>query len=182
MRNLLLFLDARLGESSTYAGIAALLLAVHVNVAPGTMNLVTLWGVALAGVLAVILKEGGTKPGAAVAQDALAALVAAVKAMPEGGATAAKVLFAALLLPFALAACTPAQTQQTLSVICSGDPVAYAAGQAAGTVISVTMPPSAGLTTAMMTADQALLHPTIVNACKGLGQVPVALPATVPKS
>ncbi len=83
MRSLLAYLDARFGEASTYAGIAAVLGAAHVSVDPGVLHAVTLWGVVLAGALAVLIGEAGNKPDQTVATDVLTALVAGIKAMPE---------------------------------------------------------------------------------------------------
>jgi len=86
MMDLLRYLDARMGEASTYAGVAALLGALHVSVDPGVLHAATLWGMCLAGVLAVVLREAGKVPAAQVAEDAAAALVAGVKAMPAPAA------------------------------------------------------------------------------------------------
>lgn len=82
MRDLLAFLDARFGEASTYAGLAAVLTAAHVSVDPGLWHAMTLWGVVISGVLAVVIRESGTKPAAEVAADVLDATVTAIKAMP----------------------------------------------------------------------------------------------------
>ncbi len=82
MRDLLRYLDARLGEASTYAGLAAVLGAAHISVDAGVLHAVTLWGVVLSGALAVLIGEAGNRPGQTVATDVLAALVAGIKAMP----------------------------------------------------------------------------------------------------
>jgi hypothetical protein len=89
MRSLLLYLDARFGEPSTYAGLAALLAAGHVSLDPGVLHAVTLWGVVISGVLAVVLSEAGKKPPATIAADVLNALMTGIKAMPETTATPA---------------------------------------------------------------------------------------------
>lgn len=86
MRSLLLYLDARFGEASTYAGLAAILTAAHVSVDPGLLHAVTLWGVVVSGVLAIVLREAGNKPPGQIATDVLAAVVAGIKAMPEPAA------------------------------------------------------------------------------------------------
>lgn len=79
MRDLLLFLDARLGEPSTYSGLAALFLATHVNVDPGVMHAITLWGTGIAAGMAALLSEVGQKPPSQIASDAVEALAAALK-------------------------------------------------------------------------------------------------------
>ena len=79
-----------------------------------------------------------------------------------------------------LAGCSAGQ-QQTLSAICAADPALYAAGQAAGTVVTVTVPGTAGIGAAALTADQVLLHPAVVGACAGIGKLPVAAAASTPK-
>ena len=89
MMNLLKFLDARFGEPSTYSGIAALLLLVHLNVDAGTMSTVTTWGVVVSGLLAILLREWGSKPPAAIAGDVLAALAPTLQAMQNPPAASA---------------------------------------------------------------------------------------------
>lgn len=83
MRGLLEYLDARFGEASTYAGLSAMLAAAHISVPAGLWADVTLYGVLLSGVLAVVIRESGTKPAAQVAADVLSAVVAAVKKLPD---------------------------------------------------------------------------------------------------
>lgn len=83
MMDLLKFIDARLGEPSTWAGIAVMLAAAHVSMPAGVWDQITLWGMVLAGAAGVFLKEADTKPTSQIASDVLAALVAAVKAMPD---------------------------------------------------------------------------------------------------
>lgn len=82
MRELLTYLDARLGEPSTYAGIAVLLGLMHVNVPAGVMQSASLWGAVIAGAMSMLLQEMGKKPGMQVADDVLGALVSGIKAMP----------------------------------------------------------------------------------------------------
>ena len=82
MRDLLAYLDARFGEASTYAGLAAILAAAHVSVDPGLWHAITLYGVVVSGVLAVVIREGGTKPPAQVAADVIEAVVTGIKALP----------------------------------------------------------------------------------------------------
>lgn len=55
------YILARFAEPSTYAGIAAALSALGYNIAPGLLQTITFAGVALAGIAAVILKEGAVK-------------------------------------------------------------------------------------------------------------------------
>ncbi len=84
MLDLLKLLDSRLGEPSTWAGIGTLLIAAHVSVDPGVWHTVTLWGTIGASALAAVLSEVGTgKTPAQIAQDGLAALIAAVRAAAE---------------------------------------------------------------------------------------------------
>lgn len=83
MMDILKFIDARLGEPSTWASIATMLAVAHVSVPAGVWDQVTLWGIVVAGTVGVFLKEAGTKPTTQIASDALSAFVAAVKAMPD---------------------------------------------------------------------------------------------------
>jgi hypothetical protein len=77
MMNLLKFIDARLGEPSTWAALAAMLTALHVNVDPGLLHALTVWGAGISGALGFLLTETqGGKSAGQVAQDVLAALVA----------------------------------------------------------------------------------------------------------
>lgn len=88
--DLLKFIDARLGESSTYASLAVLLALVHVNVDPGTMHVAALWGAVAASVLGVVLAEVGSgKTVPQIASDALGAFLAALKVMPAPAPTTA---------------------------------------------------------------------------------------------
>jgi len=89
MMDLLKFLDARLGEPSTYAGLAALLMAMNVNVDPGLWHQITLYGTVASGVLAALLSETGTQPPAQVALDALTSLATGMKAVSTATAAAA---------------------------------------------------------------------------------------------
>ena len=79
MLALLKMLDARLSEPSTYAGLSAILLALNVNIDPGVMHQVTLYGTILSGVLAVILSEIGNKPPMQIAIDVIEALASGLK-------------------------------------------------------------------------------------------------------
>ena len=77
MMNLLTYIDDRMGEASTWSAIAALLVALHVNVDPGLMKAITIWGTGFAGVLGFLIAENSSgKAGIQVAQDILNALVA----------------------------------------------------------------------------------------------------------
>ncbi len=95
MRGLLVYLDARLGESSTWASISAALVAAHINVPPGLWTQVTLWGAILAAGAGVLLREAGNKPPATVAADVLAVLKDAVTTAPAEPAAAAPPMGAA---------------------------------------------------------------------------------------
>ena len=85
MMDLLKYLDARLGEPSTYAGLAALLVAAHVNLPAGLWSDITLYGPVIAGALAVVLAEQGKKSAAQIAADVLASIKGA-PADPTKGA------------------------------------------------------------------------------------------------
>ena len=60
------YILARLGEASTYAGVAALLGGFHISVPATTLGAVTQVGIALAGALAVVLPASITGAGPAV--------------------------------------------------------------------------------------------------------------------
>jgi len=89
MKSLLLYLDARLGEPSTWVAIAGLLAAAHVSVAPGAWAQITLWGGVVSCCLGVVLKEAGNKPPQQIATDVLDAFVQGVHAMPAVSTPAA---------------------------------------------------------------------------------------------
>ena len=59
------YILARLGEASTYAGVAALLGGFHISVPATTLGAVTQVGIALAGALAVVLPASITGEGPA---------------------------------------------------------------------------------------------------------------------
>ena len=76
--SLLKYIDARLAEPSTWSAIAALLVALHVNVSSDLWHAVTLWGVGASGVLGFLIAESSSGNSTIqVAQDILAALVQA---------------------------------------------------------------------------------------------------------
>lgn len=79
MLALLKMLDARLSEPSTYAGLSAILLALNVNIDPGLLHQVTLYGTIAAGIGAILLSEIGNKPPMQVAVDVIQALAAGLK-------------------------------------------------------------------------------------------------------
>ena len=134
MRDLLAYLDQRMGEASTYASLAVMLTMMHVNVPPGLWQQITLWGAVIAAVLGVLIAEAGRKPAAQVVGDALGAFVGAVRAMPEepaAPAAAAPVagLLLAGLLGLGLTACAqPPQTTvaQVAVALTAADQVALA--------------------------------------------------------
>lgn len=110
MLDLLRYVNARFGEASTYASLAALLLAAHVNLDPGLAKQLMLWGMIGSGGIAVILSEVGAKPGSQIAADVLAAIIAGVKQLPDQAskaATAMLLLLAGTSL-LMLNACAPA--------------------------------------------------------------------------
>lgn len=87
MLALLKLLDARMSEPSTYAGLSAVLLALNVNIDPGVMHQVTLYGTLAAGVMSILLTEVGNKPPMQVAVDVIQALAAGLKAVVPEPAT-----------------------------------------------------------------------------------------------
>jgi hypothetical protein len=83
MMNLLKFIAARMDEPSTYASIAGMLVLLNINVSPGLMSAISLWGGIGSGVLGIILSEtAGGKTKLQIAQDAFQGLINAVRAMP----------------------------------------------------------------------------------------------------
>ena len=87
MMDLLKYLNARLGEASTLAGITGLLALLHVHLDPGVVKDITLYAPLVTGVLSVLLADtSARKPPAAVAQDVLAGLLAALPAVQQAPA------------------------------------------------------------------------------------------------
>ena len=81
MMDLLKYLNARLGEASTLAGITGLLALLHVHVDPGVVKDITLYAPVVTGVLSILLADAAAKkPTAAVAQDVLTGILAALPA------------------------------------------------------------------------------------------------------
>lgn len=78
--DLLKYINARLGESSTWASIAGLLLLAHVSVPAGAWQSVTMVGIIASGGLGVLLTEAGNKPSAQVAEDVIKAVAAGIAA------------------------------------------------------------------------------------------------------
>ena len=68
------YLVARLREPATWASIAVLLAAAHVNVDPGLWATITAWGVVASAALGVVLAETGSKSSGAIAEDVLKAV------------------------------------------------------------------------------------------------------------
>lgn len=84
MMDLLKYLNARLGEASTLAGITGLLALLHVHVDPGVVKDITLYAPLVTGVLSILLADNSAKkPPAAVAQDVLAGILAALPAVQQ---------------------------------------------------------------------------------------------------
>lgn len=79
MLDLLKYLDARLGEPGTWASIAAMLVLAHVSVDPGTWHVITAYGIIIAGLLGVVLREIGNKPPMQIANDVAQALLVGLK-------------------------------------------------------------------------------------------------------
>lgn len=82
MLEILAYANARMGESGTWAAIAAMLTALHVNVPPGVWSQVTAWAVIASGVLSVILKEA--QSGTSKSQIEADAFAALLKALQQG--------------------------------------------------------------------------------------------------
>jgi hypothetical protein len=83
LMDILKFVDERLGEPSTYAGLSAILLYANLNIDPGTMHTVTVWGMFASAGLAIVLKEVGNTPPLQIAVDVFTALGALLKAAPQ---------------------------------------------------------------------------------------------------
>lgn len=96
IKSLLAYADARLGESSTYAAIAGLLLAMGVNVPAGVLHECATWGGIVSGALGIVLAEAGNKPGTQVAADVVANVVQGIKAMPTTAAMLAVLMLGSL--------------------------------------------------------------------------------------
>lgn len=81
--NVFSYVAARLNEASTWAAISALLLTLGVNVDPGMMHAMTLWGGIGSAVLGFLIKEEseGRTPEQ-IMKDGLAALVAITNKVP----------------------------------------------------------------------------------------------------
>lgn len=80
MMDVLKYIVARLNEASTWTALTGLLVAAHVNVSPGMVHDMSLYGAILAGVAGVFIKEQGSKPTAQIAMDVLAALPGVMQA------------------------------------------------------------------------------------------------------
>jgi len=92
-------------------------------------------------------------------------------------------LFAGLALAAALCACSTTQTAQVQAQIkqavelgCTIDgqfqPLAAAAVQAAGPLVTTANPAAGAAVVAAAQVDQALVHPAVVAACKALSGTP----------
>ena len=87
MMDLLKYLNARLGEASTLAGITGLLALLHVHVDPGVVKDITLYAPLVTGVLSILLADvSAKKTPAAIAQDVLAGILAALPAVQQAPA------------------------------------------------------------------------------------------------
>lgn len=69
------YLDARMGEPSTWGAVAALLTVLHVNISSDTWAALTTWLAVGSGLLGIILADQG-KGTTQIAQDILNALIA----------------------------------------------------------------------------------------------------------
>jgi len=76
MIGFLKYLDARAGEASTWATIAALFAALHVNVSGEAWSAITTWGLGAAALLGIFLKESEAgKSSGQIARDIAQELV-----------------------------------------------------------------------------------------------------------
>lgn len=96
LKAILSFIDARMGEPSTYASLSVILASAGFNVSDGVMHTVAMYGMVAAGALGVLLSESNIKPGVQVAEDVAKAAVAGIKAMPVTTAGLAIVAMASL--------------------------------------------------------------------------------------
>lgn len=83
MMDVLKYLAARLNEASTWVAISTMFVALHVNVDPGMLHALTIWGAAASGVLGFLIQEKaeGRTPEQ-IMKDGLAALVAITNRAP----------------------------------------------------------------------------------------------------
>ena len=83
MMNVLSYVAARLNEASTWAAISALLLTLGVNVDPGLMHALALWGGVTSAVLGFLIQEetAGKSPEQ-ILKDGFTALVALANKPP----------------------------------------------------------------------------------------------------
>lgn len=96
---ILLFLASRLKEGSTYAAIGTALALLHLNVDPGLMHTVSLFGALVSVVLGIVIADQG-KPVGTVVSDVLGALA-------KGSQNTAALVVGGLLA-LSLAACDTA--------------------------------------------------------------------------
>jgi hypothetical protein len=180
MLALLKIIDARFSEPSTYAGISAMLLALNINLDPGVMHQVTLYGTVGAGVLAILLNEIGNKSPAVIASDMLGALVAAIKAMPTDATTVTKTVLALMLaVPMlALSACGIPPAQQTAAIAAGQTLVSIAAANNT-TVASVLA--QGALICGKATSIQGQLALDGLVAIANAAGAPVAVTGMLPK-
>jgi hypothetical protein len=161
--DILKFTDARLREPSTWAGLAVLLGSLHMSVDPGLWQVATLWGMAGAAGLAILLTEAGHKPAVQVGEDVLAALAATLKSSPPAAPDVAKpAAAAALALSLAgaagLSACTAAPDQKQALYAVESAYVLVANDEAAA-IGAGAVPPDAA---AAMRATDATLYAALV--------------------
>lgn len=194
MLQLLKLLDARMGEPSTYASIAAALMLAHVSVDPGTLHTVTMCGVLLAAALGVVLSEVGSKSPLQIAADAIGALTAAAKVLPP-----AAVALLLTLLVVTLTACSSGALTTTVATV-AGSVAGSSTNPAVAKVVKavcqyngaaqfvlvdllapvvVAIDPNATPTVAKALAfDQTAIDPAVAAACPP-NTTPVAgVPAT----
>ena len=90
--DLLKYLNARLGEASTLAGITGLLALLHVHLDPGVVKDITLYAPLVTGVLSILLADASAKrQTVVVAQDVLSGILGALQVTQPAAAPASAV-------------------------------------------------------------------------------------------
>jgi hypothetical protein len=171
MRDLLIYLDARFGESATWASIAAMLVAAHVSIDPGLWHTITMWGTLGAGALAVVLREAGNKPPQTIASDLLSTIGAAAVATagddapkpapapapahaptPAAAGSIASALGMVLLVPVLLLASLSACSNTSVSAVANDVALIDSGLGTTLKALNVTLPPQATTALADITA------------------------------
>lgn len=189
MMDFLKFIDARLGEASTWTAIATMLLAAHINVDAGVWHQVTLWGMIGSGVAGILLKEVGTKPAMQITQDMLNGFVAAVKALPDQAGKTVAMLAVLVGAGAFLAGCTPTgqlspQAVATGQLYCATatatGPLVVALADASGVPVTATNKASSVVQAACAVINAVPVSPPANPAQAPVVAAPVAPAASTP--